>query len=38
MKIEIRIGDVNDNSPRISWDSNNKLDNYEAEKKRMQDF
>lgn len=38
MKIEIRIGNVNDESPRIPWDSNNKLDNYSAEKKRMYDF
>ena len=38
MKIEIRIGDVNDSSPRISWDSNNKLDDYNQEKKRMYDF
>lgn len=38
MKIEIRIGDINSESPIIEWDSNNKLDNFDAEKKRMYDF
>ena len=38
MKIEIRVGEVNANSPKIPWDSNSKLDDFELEKKRMYDF
>lgn len=38
MNVEIRIGNVTNDSPIIKWDSNSKFSDLELEKKRMYNF